>query len=356
MADVAHTIPANVKLKDGSRFGFVRPGLQVTPFASGQFLTRDWYGYNVRQYEIDTTLFDSSGTVLEEWETFWHHIDGGATAGFVMEPISQTHRDLLCGVLGDASKTSFPVPAYNPSSVTILTDGVPEESSAYTLHTAANLMSSDTYALAHAGSVSVSNGTDATVYGLSIVGTYCAKVTPDTVGACLAFPPGAANGASVSVGDVYTAIIPVFEPKSSPRSFTPSIRWYSDVPTYLSSTSGSAVAATFGEWTIYSVEGTAPASSAYALPAIQEPGATTDPWYIGAWGVAPGDYDRWHLPAQCPGVVEFSSAPSDGARITATATGKRITRCRFEPGTSWSLTSPGHAAARSITATEWIEF
>jgi hypothetical protein len=108
---------------------------------------------------------------------------------------------------------------------------------------------------------------------------------------------------------------------------------------------------------VVSVTATAPASTAYAATFIERNDTVgTDPFYVDCFALCPGDYDRWHLPSQAPGLIEFATAPASGARITATATGQRIARCRFEPGSRWSMRSPGHASSRSIRAIEVVEF
>jgi hypothetical protein len=356
MADVAHTMPAAVLAKEGTTVGFARPGLQVTPFVSGRILTRDWHGYNIREYGIDPILFDASDTTLEEWETFWHQIDGGAEAGHVVEAISGTHRKLLCGGLGDGSKTTFPIPVVAPTSVTVFVNGVPQESSAYTLHTAANMLDDNYANPTDAGDYSDTNGSDEIVTGVSVSGLRCLKFTPDGVGSTEAIANN--TGVSVSVGESYTALAACLETASSARNFRVGIRWYDSGPSYLSTSWGTNTASPTGTWTMYSSGANAAvASAAYARPVVQcYATGTTDICYHDCFAICPGDYTRWHLPSQAPGLIEFASAPAAGARITATATGQRATRCRFSPGTSWSLSSPGHAAVRSINATEWVEF
>ena len=81
----------------------------------------------------------------------------------------------------------------------------------------------------------------------------------------------------------------------------------------------------------------------------------TTKFFVDCFALNPGDYTRWHLPSVSPGLVEYDSAPAAGTRITATATGKRVTRCRFEPGTRFSMSSRNNASVRSIRATEVVE-
>jgi hypothetical protein len=331
--------------------------MQQTAFISGRYLSRDWHGYDVREYDLNPSIWQSGTTALEEWSAFWHHINGGADEGYIVEPLSETHRELICGGLGDGTKTTFPIPVKTPTSVTVFVDGVPQESSAYTVHSVANGLSADEFAAPNdADDFTFANGTDSVVTGLSVTGLSCLKIVPTGTGTDTNGRPTPASGLSASPGDVMTAVVAVLETMSSARSFEPTIRWYDSGGSSLSASSATASAASAGAWTIYSHSATAPASTARAAPEIRETNDDADPWYVGAFAICPGDYDRWHLPSQAPGLIEFASAPASGARITATATGQRIARCRFEPGSRWSMRSPGHATSRSIRAIEVVEF
>jgi len=258
--------------------------------------------------------------------------------------------------LGDASQTTFPIPVVAPTSVTVFVNGVPQESSAYTVHSAANLMNDDKYASpVSADDFSSVNATDASSAGVSRDGLSCLKVTPAGTGTDVRSFSNHAGAGAVSVGSDYTAVVSVLESKSAPRDFKVLIRWIDAGLTFISNSEGSAVTATTGEWLVYSYTATAPASAAFAAAGIWETNDDADPFYLDCFAVCPGDYTRWHLPSQSPGLVEFATAPAAGARITATATGCRVSRCRFEPGSSWRVSSAGHAAARSIRAVEVIE-
>ena len=353
MADIAHTMPAVITALDGSTFGFERPGLQITPFDAGPHRSRDWLGYNLRAYDINPSLWQSGTTALQEWSAFWHHIEGGGGVGYIAESVSETHRDLVCGGIADGTQTTFPIPVVTPTSVTVFVGGVPQESSAYTVHSAANLASdniaqcsNDSYSVADVGSRAVSTGA-------SLDGLASEKVTP----------AGGANPSlhttyitGVSVGDVYTAVTGVLATTSG-ENYRAIIAWLTGAYAYIDAPAGSDVSVVAGDWTPLYVTATAPATAAVAIIYAQcheaDPG--TDPFYVDCFALCPGDYDRWHLPSQAPGLVEFATAPAAGARITATATGTRVSRCRFEPGSSWRVSSAGHAASRSIRAVEVVE-
>ena len=263
MASINHNLPTEVKADQDANHGLNREGMSITKGASGRTLSRVWSDVANRTYRIDPIMLALAEDGLKNLKAFDHQTVMGTLGFWLKEQVDGDHFNVPCGGLGDASLTCFPVPFYGAISDGVyMIDGVPRLSGT-TVHETANLLAGgDTYAIGHAGSVAVTNGADATQNNFGIVAPYCAKVTPDTVGACLAFIPGATNGAPVAVGDDYTMIVAVFESKSSPRTFTPSTRWYDSGPSFLSATSGTPVAATSGEWTIYSVTGTAPASHA----------------------------------------------------------------------------------------------
>jgi len=356
MADIAHTVPTSVAYLDGSNFGLTRPGIQVTPFASGRILSRDWTGRNLRQLDLSPALFESTADTLEEWETFWHQIDGGAACGYIVEPNSGTHRDLICGALADGTQTTFPLPALSPSSATVFDDGVPQGAAAYTLHSAANLLTDAHASCYDADDYTVSNGTVVDALGISLDGIGSIRVNPDGLADPTIRPSGLTSGFSAS--EEYTGIVACLCTNADSADYRVNIAWYESDDSYISTTVGSLVAITAADgWTVLSTTATSPDLTAKANVVLTTTDTTgTEPFYADCFALNPGDYTRWHLPSQCPGVIEFASAPSSGARITATATGKRVTRCRFEPGTRWSLSAVGHASARSIVATEWPEF
>jgi len=257
----------------------------------------------------------------------------------------------------DGTKTTFPISVITPSDCLVFRgDGRPRPTQS--VHSAANILTDDKYADPQTiGDFEIVQKTSAVIdSGTALVGLNSILVDPNaSTTACTVMPDLGAAEACV-VGDTYTAIVAVSDTLVAPREFQVGLYWRTAVPAVLSVDWGSAIAATLGEWTIYSVTDVAPATAAFVAPIFKyddnDDGAE---FYVDAFGVAYGDYDRWHLPSVSPGLVEFDPAPAAGARITATATGQRVTRCRFEPGTSWSLGSPGHASVQSIRAVEDIE-
>ena len=356
MADIAHTIPTSVAYLDGSEFGLIRPGIQVTPFASGRFLTRNWSDHNVAEYDLMPALFNSTDDTLEEWEAFWHQIEGGAAAGYIVDPISGTHRDLICGGIADGTQTTFPIPVLSPTDITPFADGRPRLT-ALSTHTAANLYGADTDVNCNSiDDTHPANATEANALGVSLDGLGSVMVTPD----------GGANPGirplneveNLSAAQEYTAIVAVKLAAAAAQNYRCYIQWLESDESAISASNGSDVAVAGADgWVVLSVTATSPALTNKARVFAERNDASgTDKFFVDCFALNPGDYTRWHLPSVSPGLIEFNNPPSSGVRITATATGQRVTRCRFEPGTRWSMRSPGHASVRSIRATEWVEF
>jgi hypothetical protein len=333
--------------------------LQQTAFISGRYLSRDWHGYDVREYDLDFTRLVNSTTALEEWSAFWHHIDGGNSEGYLVEPISETHRELICGGLADGTKTTFPIPVVSPTSVTVFVDGVPQASTAYTVHSAANLHPYDDGAYPSSTDdygVEGSGNTIAIATGVSATGLSSAKITAAGTAPALCLAKVAAgHKPPVTAGETYTIVCSVLATAAS-NQYRLGIRYYTAANAYVGIDQSSGLDATAGEWTVLSFSADADATAEYATTTIYQSATEADVFYVGCFALCPGDYDRWHLPSQSPGLVEFASAPASGARITATATGQRLARCRFEPGSRWSMTSPGDAVLRSVRAVEVVEF
>jgi hypothetical protein len=314
----------------------------------GGVRTRRIGNRHARSYSISPKLLTST---LEVHRGFIHQVHANGGVVWVPEVTSREHVDVLCSPFANGTRTTFSLGVMDPSDVLVFVDGNPQFSG-FTVHTAANLLPGTT-ALPTTDSSYVLNGAEANQGGFGCSGMTSLRVTPTAGGACYWYVPSAqSNGAPVTAGAIYTQLIAVFETKSSPRTFTPTIKWYDSTPSLVSTTTGSASVAVYGAWTIYAVSGTCPATAVWASSQVTEPGADTDPWFVDCISVAPGDYDVWHLPSQSPGVVEFDVAPAAGAVITASSTGKAITRCVLTPDSQWSISEGGNAKVRPLVAIE----
>jgi hypothetical protein len=325
-------------------------------------LTRDWSGYNIAEYDLQPALFNASDDTLEQWEAFWHQINGGAAAGYIVDPISATHRDLICGPITDGTMTTYPLPLVYPAVSTSKSfkDGAPTVPGTASMDRESNQLTDIqaacdggvTTGLATYNAVSIS-----AVSYTALDGLYCVEVDPSGAAPNLGVTLTASSTymPTVTVGNDYT-VQASFLSTNAAHDYRVTLDWYDSTPSHLSYTAGSDETGAAGTWVHCRTTGTAPSSAAYVRIIAIRPTSSDAIFCVDCLGVSRGDYETWHLPSQSPGLIEYNSAPSAGQRVTATATGKRVTRCRFEPGTRWSMTAAGHSMVRSIRATEWVEF
>jgi hypothetical protein len=339
--------------------GFDRPGVQIYNYDSGPVVSRDFSNYNLRTYSINPNLFNASGTLMTDWRTFWHHIDNGAKVGYILEPISTYHPELVCGGLTDGTKTCFPIPAKGVSGVIVYVNGVPQDSSTYTLHTKSNLFDDDSQADPDdENEWTEFNGTNYNMDYFAAVRQSSVKNVPagNTLAQRRQWKTNSEN-AVVTAGETYTAMVAMFEASGTPRDSSAGFSWYQDASTANGNDSGSFTPVT-GIWNVWSYTDVAPALTTLAnvRVSMSDPGSQTVPWYFDAVALNPGDYDRWHLPSQAPALIEFNSAPATGQRVTVTCTGYRLARCRFDLGNSWTYGGPGHIYAGNLRAQEILEY
>jgi hypothetical protein len=354
-AQVIHPLPLFVKHLQDSDIGQTAPGLEVGGQGAWPTQTRSWGIQERAEYTLIVPPMTTAQLV--EMEKFFRHVGSGFCS--IVEQESMTHHELFCGPLADGTRTTFPLPTKTPSDVMIFVDGVPQDSSTYTIHQAANLCTADDQADPDDGSEwSTFNGTNQYVTQLSLVGKGSIRVTPNgnTLAQRRQWKVNS-EASAVVAGREYTAIAAMFEPSSTPRETPLGFSWYVDSSTSSGWDATNSWPLT-GIWNIWSSTHSAPATTTLALVRIgpSDPGAQTVPWYFDALSIAPGDYDRWHLPSQAPGLVEFDTAPAAGSRITATSTGYRVARCRITEKPQWQTDAAGRITLKPLKAVEALEY
>lgn len=350
MASIAHYLPSSIVPLEGSSWANEFPGVEYSKgFDSGPLTSRVWSSASKKKYSLAPATLSS--TNLIEFEAFLHNRGGQPV--WIKEPVSAAHNDLYCGGLADGTKTTFPIPVYNPSSVLIYVDGVPQYSG-YTLHTVANVLTQDKYAtIASHSDIVATNATEVTKNGVSYIDTSCAEIPPD-VGGNVTIYTRVGDYHPVTGGEEYTILGILLETRSSTREIKFGFRQYDSTPAYLS----------FGNTSFYPAQGwnllektwTLNGSAAYVLPQITQSGTEEDVFYVAGFALNPGDYNVWHLPSQAPGLVEFDTAPAEGSRITAAATGYRLAKCHVDLSPSWTWTNNQRTKLPTIEATEILEY
>jgi len=299
------------------------------------------------------SLFCSSTDYLEQWERFLYLVGINANPIWVIEPISGRHNGVQCGGLADGTQTTFPLPAQSAASTSVFVDDVLQDSSGYTVHSAANTVADNVATDTADGNPFAP--TDCTVSSqvtaILAHGEYCRSITPDAASTCSVKYP-LVSGDAVSVGSEYTASVAL----RGPHACKISLQWLDSGDSILSTDSSSGTAMSESAWIQETITATAPASTVTVRVIIEITSpADTDPMYLDCFSLGPGDLTDWFLPSQSPAAIEFAAAPSANARVIAHVTGYRMARCRLsKPTSSWSISSQGHAAPQSWVAEEEV--
>jgi len=238
----------------------------------------------------------------------------------------------------------------------VYADGVEVDYEDYTLHAAANLLTDAQAEASDENDYTQSGGTNADMLGMSRDGGSCVKVTP-TGGTKPSILTGSKT-TGIVVGDLYTALIALFATASSSQNYNAQIKWYTAANALVSTTQGPIVAVAPGAWVVRYMTAAAPATTAKAIVSLRRNDSSgTDDFYADCFALNPGDYDVWHLPSQSPGLIEFDTAPASGARVSVTATGRYLARCRLDPASmQWSYNDNDRAQVRTVRAFECLEF
>jgi len=355
---VEHCLPTTVLPLMGSNYGIMRPGQTITHGDSGPIVSRDWFEYNLRTYQLDIGAISIS-SVLEEYETFWHHVRSGGSPFWVKEVASGTHRWLLCGPLADGTQTTFPLPVVGGTSVTVFDDEV-VQAAGYTVYSAANVMSDNMASF----ETSVTGWTASATCSIS----RSTAVSADGLASCLIDPDGTAALGMYTPADYRVAISP-----SQLYKVVASIRGAGDfkIGTLFYTSGGASLptgvpaddrtwtadqACTANGWTQITGADTSEATAAKLEVQIIRTTSSANDCYVDCVGVVPGDLARWHLPSVCPGVIQFASAPAVNSRIAAKATGYRLTRVRAETREpSWAFNYAYDVKPSRLSLAEDIE-
>jgi len=354
MPQIEHALPADVTPLEGAKQGIYRPGLVTTRTDYGVGLSRAWSEYNLRSYEWTPSLFTSTSDDLEELEWFLHHVGVGSPF-WVIEKLTGKHPRIVCGPLGDGSNDTFALPIYGTATgLVMFVDGVPQ-ASGYTNHAVANLVPD---ALAACSDETLWTDSLCEPYdqtGFTLDGSSSIRVVPDSGGnPSLTTVP---SFSGLSAAKTYTGMLAILNTAAATYQFQVKLNWRTVADANISTTDGTLTNCLYGVWTIITVSGTSPATTAMARLAVERNEATNvDPFYMACAACNPGEYDRWHLPSRAPNLIEFATAPTVNQRVTAYAEGIRMARCRLDQTqVGWTLLSPGHTRPGRLVMHEQVE-
>lgn len=348
MPSIARTLPLG--WSDRCRVEMMTGG-EVLPLITGGARRYTELDEPLRRYTLRPTLMLDTSTELEEWVALVGQVHRDDGILWIPEPASVAHRGLRCGPITNGTRTTYPIPAINPTDVTVFIDGVPVDPSTYTLHSVANLITDDGCADVSLLSYFVTaHATSSIVDGISGSGRTSAMIEGND-GSDPVFRSGWFD---ILPSRAHTMIANILE-STAGTNHKAGIWWGDAGYSYLSSSYSAGDAVGAGVWTPISHTTTSPANAYSATVASRgNASAGTAPWYTDCFALCPGDYDTWHLPSVAPGLVEFDTAPAAGSRITASATGRRLTRCTLSPVSQWSASSR-HPTVQTIEAIETPE-
>ena len=356
MASIEHVLPVAIRPLDGASQGFFRPGLQVTDGQTGYRYSRDWFEYNLRSYAWKLNRFASTGTLLKEFQAFLDHTRMGGSVCWIRESLGTFSKEMVIGPLGDGSRTTFVLPIWNqgsgsPGDTHVFVEGEPSLGVA-SLHYTVNLLDDDQ-----------ANATAATT-GMNAMGTCVISretgIAADGNTSFLVNPTGTVSNYGI-ISD-YVAIagaedLNFMAAIRGTGNFTIKAEWFTAVPASLGSDTDTAAPTTWNGWTILSLPVTTHADTTQVKLSVYKTDSSDENFYAGCMAINRGDLDKWFLPSEAPGAVEFNTAPTDRQRVTAAGTFTRMARCRYQGGRgmNWSLTSPGNARDIRFSAFEEIE-
>jgi len=358
VARVDRTFPTTLAPERGMAVERSNQGLASARGHMGRSVSCSYLEEPLRGYVWTPKFLRSSLGGLSDLEWILSHLAMDATPFWVAEPLVQRHEHLTCGPVGDGSRTTFPLPILTGSLVAnsevVFVDGVPQATSAYTVRSAANFVNETTALCDDHTQWQCGQGTLATATGFALDGSTCVKLTPAGASAPL---PTSLGYWPVTVGDEYTMLAVIFNAASATYNFRVAFNFLDSGLGFVANHWSSWYQGPPGEWVIILRTTTAPATAAYARIAINRDNvADTDPFYWDCCSISYGDYDRWHLPSLSPYLIEFTSAPSANARVTARAEGKRMTRVRVDAGTvEWARRKGGDAVPGKIRLLEEVE-
>ncbi len=351
MASIAHHLPASIGLAPDSEFSASR-NITNTFGPSGVVYSRGVGRYPLRKYKLTPPSHAAGSAALADWQAFADRVRAANGVAWIPEPLSMAHRDLLCSPVANGTRTTFGLGVMAPADVVVFVDGVPVDAADYTIHQQANVIPYDESARGD-WLVGGDNTTRVLVQGVAAVHNDGASTKATTNGTTV----GTARQGwwPVTEGRVYTVVSAVLTTTGPTDDFTCIALWGNSTPGYIGQTIGSPMVNLVpGVWT--AVSATMTASVAGTANAIMGSTRRTTSgvvsWYHGATAMCPGDYATWHPPSLSPGLVEFNTAPAAGSVVTASATGRRITRCVMNPSAVWKLGAGDRLATRGLEATE----
>lgn len=253
-------------------------------------------------------------------------------------------RHVLCG-WGDGTTTTFPIPINGldaSSDIGIYVNGALQTSGYSTAYSSQLLTDQLCSSVDEATTGWAAIGSGATITSdrrQSAEGTHSVRVDGSFTGT------GAVTASLVQPVAASTEYSATFHCKGT-GTVVARIWWQSGAITG-APVDGTPVVLTGDSWQEVTVTGTSEATSDAATVRVYRTTANLVPYWFDMVGFGRGATSRVWLPSKSPGVVVFDSAPTDGAVITSSGYGKRMTPVREDSAKgSWTLDVAGQPTMR----------
>ena len=352
MVEINHAFPTDFYVDGDLQVGNTLP-IDVTGTTSGNEQGTVRWSRAKRSMGLPLYL-DGGQTALEpRWDRWLQQVRDDGTRFVWRDVTSRTRHNILCGI-GDGSRTVFPVPFYGASGVTMFVAGAPQT------------ITTDYYEIGSGNQLSEDEATfDGGVGSVTEVGTCVLSQSSVLARAgyysCLVTPTGSqanvgirtAGGFAAAEGQNFTALACV----RGTGTFYTKINYIDSGGSVIGSgTTGSSAAGSAGAWTWYTVNGTAPATTAAIKQLVVRSTNSALKFWVDCCGVFRGDEPVWHRPSCAPLLIVFNSAPAAGAEITCNATGYELVQLELRSsGVDHIYTTEGHLQIPTFDAIErWL--
>ena len=348
--EINHAFPTDFYVDGDLRIGNTLP-IDVSGTTSGNEQGTTRWGREKRSMQLP--LYLDGGVALNDprWRRWLKQVRTDGTRFWWRDLVSRPHHDLLCGI-GDGSRTIFPVPVYGAASVTVFVDGAPQT------------ITTDYYEVGSGNQFSEDEATfDGGVGSVSVLGT--AVLSQSSVLAragyysCLVTPTGSQANVGFKTASVAAAVGNNFTGVACVRgagTFYAELAWLNSGLGVLGYSTGSSGAGAAGAWTWFTVNGTAPASTAYVLLRILRSTNSALVYWVDCCGIYRGSQLAWYRPSCAPLLISLNSAPAAGTEVTANATGYELIPLELRSsGVDHIYTTEGHLQIPTLDAIErWL--
>jgi len=338
-----------------------RKGIVSTNVLSGETQVRDFSEKTRYSYRVNLEDLSETTDKLALFESFLEDIQIAVTPFWLPMPISRKHGiEHFCGPEGDGVLTAFPFPFREATEYIVKAANVIQiEGTDFDMHESANVVS-DQQASPYTDSLieletgpALNPPTLTRQPFLALEGLFSYKVAPIVGGAAAYLETEDSCWPEVEVDTKYRTVWHVW------GAYNYEIRvQYKDSggSSTGSATTSGTIAGSNDEWTAIFVDSTSESDATHVDIRVTKTTLGDEPFWADCLAHIPGQIDRWHLPSNAPGVLEFDSAVADGVRVKAMSDGYQLVRgVMTKKHSAWKLRVDGIAYVDGFEMVEAVE-